>query len=91
MTEKCRIIYRMKSPKKRSSRRPKKPKERKVTVMLPVDLIERDTRISGEGLTPTLRKGLEGLTAREAALDLARMRGKFDLGLDYEQVKKDRE
>ena len=37
MTEKCRIIYRMKSPKKRSSRRPKKPKERKVTVMLPVE------------------------------------------------------
>jgi hypothetical protein len=66
-------------------------KERKVTLMLPVDLIARALEASGEGLTPTLRKGLELVAARGAYTGLLKLKGKFDLGLDYKQVKKDRE
>ena len=65
-------------------------KERKVTIMLPEDLIERALKASGEGLTPTLRKGLELMAAKGAYQGLLKLRGKFDLGLDYDQVKKER-
>src|SRR5882672_11062953 len=39
---------------------------RKVTVMLPKDLVERATKASGVGLTPTIRKGLEAVAASDA-------------------------
>jgi hypothetical protein len=65
--------------------------ERKVTVMLPEELIQKAMKASGEGLTPTLRRGLQLVAAKEAYRGLLKLKGKFDLGLDYEQVKKDRE
>jgi hypothetical protein len=65
--------------------------ERKVTIMLPEELIEKAMKASGEGLTPTLRRGLELVAAKDAYRGLLKLKGKFDLGLDYEQVKKDRE
>ncbi|MGA2063066.1 MAG: hypothetical protein ABSG67_21550 [Thermoguttaceae bacterium] len=65
--------------------------DQKVTVMLPKGLIEKAMKASGEGLTPTLRRGLELVAAKEAYRGLLKLKGKFDLGLDYEQVKKDRE
>ncbi len=64
---------------------------RKVTIMLPEELIDKAMKASGEGLTPTLRRGLELVAAKEAYRGLLKLKGKFDLGLDYEQVKKDRE
>ncbi len=64
--------------------------ERKITVMLPEDLIKLALKASGEGLTPTLRQGLELVAATGAYKGLIKLKGKFDLGLDYEQVKKDR-
>jgi hypothetical protein len=66
-------------------------KDRKVTVMLPDDLIEKALAASGQGLTPTLRKGLELIAARGAYTGLLKLKGKFDFGLNYSQVKKDRE
>lgn len=66
-------------------------KERKVTVILPEDLIEKALKASGEGLTPTLRKGLELIAAKDAYKGLLKLKGKFDLGLDLDQLKKDRE
>ena len=65
--------------------------DQKVTVMLPKGLIQKAMKASGEGLTPTLRRGLELVAAKEAYRGLLKLKGKFDLGLDYEQVKKDRE
>lgn len=59
--------------------------------MLPEDLIEKALKATGEGLTPTLRKGLELIAAKDAYRGLLRLKGKFDLGLDYKKVKKDRE
>ena len=62
-----------------------------MTVVLPGDLVEKAMKASGEGLTPTLRRGLELVAAKEAYRGLLKLKGKFDLGLDYEQVQKDRE
>ena len=65
--------------------------DQKVTVMLPKGLIQKAMKASGEGLTPTLRRGLELVAAKEAYRGLLKLKGKFDLGLDFEQVRKDRE
>jgi hypothetical protein len=65
--------------------------DQKVTVMLPKGLLQKAMKASGEGLTPTLRRGLELVAAKDAYRGLLKLKGKFDFGLDYEQVKKDRE
>jgi hypothetical protein len=65
--------------------------ERKVTVMLPEELIKKAVKASGEGLTPTLRRGLELVAAKEAYRRLLSLKGKFPLSQDYEQVRRDRE
>jgi hypothetical protein len=36
---------------------------KKVTVMLPADLLERATMATGKGITPTIREGLEAMAA----------------------------
>jgi hypothetical protein len=68
----------------------KPTKEKKVTVMLPVELLERAMKASGEGLTPTLRKGLEAVAAKDAYQKLLKLKGKFDLGIDLQDLRKDR-
>jgi hypothetical protein len=49
---------------------------RKVTVMLPNDLVERAVKATGVGLTPTIRKGLEAMAASEAFETILAMKGK---------------
>ena len=53
-----------------------KPELRKVTVMLPKDLLDRAVKTSGQGVTPTIRKGLETITAAGAYEGVLRLRGK---------------
>ncbi len=63
---------------------------RKVTMELPVDLIEIAQKSTGEGLTQTVRKGLELLAAQNAYDGLRKLRGKLDLKLDLSSLRKDR-
>lgn len=56
---------------------------RKVTVVLPKDLVERATQASGVGLTPTIRKGLEAIAASNAYEGLQRLRGKVHYPPDF--------
>ncbi len=64
--------------------------EKKITVMLPEDLLERALKASGEGITPTLRKGLELVAAKDSYKSLLGLKGKFDLKLDLDESRKDR-
>lgn len=64
--------------------------EKKVTVMLPEELLNRALKASGEGITPTLRKGLELVAAKEAYKSLLRLKGKFDLKVDLDDLRRDR-
>ena len=64
--------------------------EKKITVMLPADLLKRALQASGEGITPTLRKGLELVAAKDAYGKLLRLHGAFDIGLDLDELRKDR-
>lgn len=64
--------------------------EKKITIMLPEDLLERALKASGEGITPTLRKGLELVAAKDTYRRLMKLKGKFDLKLDLKDSRKDR-
>ena len=63
---------------------------RKVTVQLPVDLLERAQRSSGENLTATIRKGLELIAAGAAYDELRRLKGKVTFSVDWRKLRKDR-
>jgi hypothetical protein len=63
--------------------------ERKITVMLPIDLVERAQKASGESLTETIRRGLEIVAAKHAYKTLLALKGKFDLGIDLNELRDD--
>lgn len=55
---------------------------RRVTANLPIDLLEKAQRVTGEGITETLVQGLE-LVRRSAAADkAARLKGRLELEVD---------
>jgi hypothetical protein len=63
---------------------------RKLTVEVPEDLIERALQASGEGVTATVRRGLELVAAGRVYDDLKALRGKLRLSLDLERLREDR-
>lgn len=65
--------------------------EKKVTVMLPEALLERALRATGDGITPTLRKGLELVAAKDTYQALLKLKGKLDLKLDLGVSRRDRD
>lgn len=54
----------------------------KVTVELPVELLERARKATGEGITGTIRRGLELAAAMRAQDELKALRGKVKFSLD---------
>lgn len=62
---------------------------KKVTVMLPADLLRRATLATGKGITPTIREGLEAMAAAGAYEGLRRLRGKVKLTLHLEELRRD--
>jgi hypothetical protein len=62
---------------------------KKVTVMLPEELLTRATAATGKGITPTIREGLEAMAASHAYEGLRRLRGKVKLTLDVEALRRD--
>ena len=52
--------------------------EKKITVMLPEELLDRALKASGEGITPTLRKGLELVAAQDVYKELLKLKGKLE-------------
>lgn len=63
---------------------------RKVTVELPADLVRRAQKSSGEGLTSTIRRGLELIAAGRAYRDLRRLKGRVPLSIDVATLREDR-
>lgn len=62
----------------------------KVTVLLPKSLVKRALEASGEGLTPTIRMGLETVARRSAYERLRQMRGKVKLSINVDELREDR-
>ncbi len=65
---------------------------RKITVHIPEDLLRRAQTATGDGITATVRRGLEVVAAGDAYERLLGMRGKFQLGreLDLDALREDR-
>ena len=63
---------------------------RKITVEIEEDLVDRALRSSGEGVTATVRQGLELVAAGRAYEGLKALRGKVRLSLDLERLREDR-
>ena len=67
----------------------KKPKMKKVTMLLPADLLERALESSGEGLSATVRQSLEILNAGVAYERLRGLRGKIKFSIDVKSLRED--
>lgn len=65
------------------------PKERmkKLTVIVPTELLQRATRASRSGVTPTVRLGLKLVAAQEAYAGLRRLRGKVKQGMTWQEIR----
>lgn len=62
----------------------------KVTVELPADLLARARKSTGDGITATIRRGLELVAAARAQRELASLRGKVKFSLDLAASRADR-
>jgi hypothetical protein len=63
---------------------------RKITVQLPEDLLQRARRATGKGITETIRQGLQLVSRRLAYQELRRMRGKVKFSIDLDKLREDR-
>jgi hypothetical protein len=66
------------------------PAQKKVTIVLPDALLERAQRVTGEGITPTIRRGLELVAASQTFAKLRTLRGKVRFSIDVERLRADR-
>ena len=62
----------------------------KVTVVLPLDLLTAARSSTHEGITSTIRRGLELVAAGRAYEAVRKLRGKVKLGLDLDELRADR-
>ena len=60
---------------------------RKVTVELPVDLLRRAQKSSGEGVTSTIRRGLELVAAGQAYRELRGLKGQVTFSVDLNALR----
>lgn len=63
---------------------------RKITVEIPEQLLKRAQKQSGEGVTGTVRRGLELLAAADAYDHLAALRGKVRFSIDLDIMRDER-
>ena len=63
---------------------------RKITVELPEELLNEARKSTGEGITATIRKGLELVAAGRAYDGLRRLRGRVKLSIDLARLREDR-
>lgn len=63
---------------------------RKVTVHIPERLLRRAQDASRQGVTGTIRRGLELVAAGQAYERLRKLRGKVRFSIDVRELRKDR-
>lgn len=64
--------------------------QRKITVEVPEELLQKAQRASGAGITKTVRQGLQLLAASQAYARLRRFRGRVRFKHAIAQLKEDR-
>lgn len=66
-----------------------KKKMKKLTIIVPEDLLRRARRATRAGITPTVRQGLEILAKQDAFESLRALRGKVKLGMTWQELRGD--
>lgn len=64
--------------------------ERKITVHIPEDLLERAQKSSGQGITETVREGLRLVAAADTFRRVAKLRGTVKFSIDLARLREDR-
>ena len=64
--------------------------ERKITVHIPEDLLDRAQKSSGQGITETVRQGLRLVAAGDTFRRVANLRGTVKFSLDLARLREDR-
>ena len=65
------------------------PDNRKITLEIPEDLLRKAQQSTGEGVTATVRRGLELLAASTAYTELRKLRGKVKFSIKLKELRKD--
>lgn len=63
----------------------------KITAALPQELLQRVQRLTGLGITETLREALENYARMKAYKNLSELRGKVKFAIDLNELRKDRD
>ena len=63
---------------------------RKITVEVPREDLELAQRLTGEGVTETVRAALKRLAAIQAQQEFRKLRGTFKFTIDLDELRKDR-
>ena len=64
-----------------------KERMKKLTILVPEDLLRRARRATKSGATPTVRKGLELLAAQDVYDRLLALEGKVKFGLTWQEMR----
>lgn len=64
--------------------------ERKITVHIPEELLDRAQKSSGQGVTETVRQGLRLVAAGDTFRRVAKLRGRVKFSLDLARLREDR-
>lgn len=63
---------------------------RKITVHIPGDLLKQAQKSTGQGITETVKRGLQLVAAGEACRQLRALRGRVRVAVDLEALRDDR-
>ena len=63
---------------------------KKITVHVQEDLLKKAQKSTGQGITETIRRGLQLVAASESYEALRRLRGKVKFSIDLKSLKEDR-
>ena len=64
--------------------------EKKITVHVPEELLDRARRQTGQGITETVRQGLRLVAAGDTYKELRDLRGKVSIEIDLPALREDR-
>jgi len=60
---------------------------KKITLLVPTDLLEQALKTGGDNLTQTVRKGLKLIAARNAYSGIRKMKGKVKFSLSLDEMR----
>jgi hypothetical protein len=64
-----------------------KQRMKKLTIMVPDDLLRRARRATHSGITPTVRQGLELLAKQDVFEQMLKLKGKVKLGMTWQELR----